>query len=131
MSTRVAAAVAVLLLATGCGAQDASRGAVPADASATAAPVARLRVGLTEWTIEKSAALARPGRVQLTVTNAGATRHDLVVRGRLGEWHTRELRPGQQQVLVVRGRRGESLALWCAEPGHRAQGMHTALRVAG
>jgi hypothetical protein len=30
--------------------------------------------------------------------------------------------------LGVRARPGETLALWCAEPGHRAQGMHTVLR---
>lgn len=90
--------------------------------------VSEVRVGLTEWTIVTSAPLVRPGRVRLVVTNTGATEHDLDVQGRAGRWETPVLDPGQRARLTVRARPGETLALWCAEPGHRAQGMHTVLR---
>ncbi len=113
-----------LLALAGCG---------PATSETTepAAPaVSELRVGLTEWAINTSASTVRPGRVQLVVTNAGGTVHDLKVRGREGEWHTAELRPGAEEVLEVRASAGEVLELWCDVPGHRAQGMSTELRVA-
>lgn len=120
---------ALLLLLAGC-AQGHGQ-APPSQAQAQQVAehaVSEVRVGLTEWTIVTSAALVRPGRVRLVVTNTGATEHDLDVQGRAGHWETPVLDPGQRATLVVRTRPGETLALWCAEPGHRAQGMHTVLR---
>ena len=96
-----------------------------------AAHGADLRVGLTEWTIALARRSVHPGPLTLLVTNAGATEHDVVVRGRAGEWHSRELAPGEQQRLGVVARPGETLTLWCAEPGHEAQGMRTTLAVTG
>ena len=104
----------------------------PASSEATGAsqaPARHVRVGLTEWNVAVSSARVLPGRVRLTVTDAGATEHDLVVAGALGSWSTPDLAPGQRARLWVRARPGEVLRLWCSRPGHRAQGMHTTLAV--
>ncbi|MGW0231230.1 hypothetical protein ACWDWO_23220 [Actinopolymorpha singaporensis] len=129
-------AVLALSLATGaCASDDTGMGMeaaadhAPADrAPATARSV---RVGLTEWTIVTSAAKVPAGRVTFQVTNAGGTEHDLVVRGRRGTRHTATLEPGEQARLTVRTEAGETLTLWCSEPGHKAQGMRTKLPVTG
>lgn len=134
-------AVAVVAAATlgvslaGCGAA----GTTPDSATAgEVQPVARgtashgvVRVGLFEWAIVTAPRQVSPGRVTLLVTNTGGTEHDLEVRGRDGRWKTPTLEPGDQVRLTVTARPGEILHLWCTEPGHRAQGMHTVLRVAG
>jgi uncharacterized cupredoxin-like copper-binding protein len=119
----------------GCEEEEQATGSAPVTAQQTAreaSPSARqVRVGLTEWTISTSSSTAPAGRVTLVVTNAGGTEHDLVVRGRAGSWETPDLDPGQQSRLQVRGRPGEVLKMWCSMPGHRAQGMHTTLRIVG
>ena len=116
----------LLLLLVACGGTSTSE---PVSA-ATASPSDTLRVGLTEWTIVTSTAEVLPGRVTLTVTNTGATEHDLYVAGDAGQWETPDLRPGERDELTVTARPGERLHLWCDVPGHRAQGMHTELEVA-
>jgi hypothetical protein len=94
-------------------------------------PAARsVRVGLTEWEVHTSVPEVVPGRVRLTVTNAGGTAHDLVVRGEAGTWATESLAPGESARLQITSRPGERLELWCDKPGHRTQGMETTLRVA-
>lgn len=125
----MAACTAAAVLLGGCGSAPPSV-AHPGSHARPAAEHAALavRVGLTEWTIVTSTSFVRPGRVSLHVTNTGATEHDLEVQGRAGRWKTPVLDPGQQATLSVRARPGETLALWCTEPGHRAQGMHTVLR---
>ena len=110
-------------------AADRSDGAAPTAGDARARPARSIRVGLSEWTIALAPTVARAGRITLTVTNAGGTGHDLVVAGRDGSWATKELSPGQRTTLVVRGRAGERLHLWCSIPGHRLQGMDTHLPV--
>jgi hypothetical protein len=110
-------------------AAERSDGAAPAAGGAGARPARAVRVGLSEWTIALAPPVARAGRITLSVTNAGATGHDLVVAGRDGSWATKELDPGQRTTLVVRGRAGERLHLWCSIPGHRLQGMDTHLPV--
>lgn len=123
---------ALVLPLAGCGgtAQPAGRPAPGGTTAAESAP-RDLRVGLTEWTITLAGDTVAAGRIRLQVTNAGGTTHDLVVEGQAGEWHSDELRPGERDRLRVVGRPGETLELWCDEPGHEAQGMHTTLRVAG
>ena len=122
-----------VLLVTGCAArQPAAVGGHQAPRLASQVEPAEVHgvgVGLTEWTIVVSRHRVSPGRVVLTVTNTGATQHDLVVQGRAGTWKTPVLNPGRQVTLVVHADAGETLALWCSEPGHRAQGMHTTLAV--
>ncbi len=88
-----------------------------------------VRVGLLEWSIPTSVTRVHPGKVTLIVANTGGTEHDLVVQGRDGKWSTRPLEPGAKARLVVHAARSETLHLWCSEPGHRAQGMHTTLKV--
>ena len=125
----VTAGTALALLLGGCAEGQQALPSQGGHAQAVAEhAVAKLRVGLTEWTIVTSASLVRPGQVRLVVTNTGATEHDLEVQGRAGRWETPVLDPGQRTTLTVRARPGETLALWCTEPGHRTQGMHTVLR---
>lgn len=116
-------AVTGILAVAGCGGPARSDVPVPAHGP----PVGRVRVGLVEWAVETSSHRVLPGRVRLTVTNAGATTHDLVVSGLLGSWSTPDLAPGQQARLTVRARPGEVLRLWCSMRGHRTEGMHTTL----
>ena len=126
----VAACTAAAVLLGGCaggGQQPVSQAGSDARLAAERA-ASSVRVGLTEWTIVTSTSFVRPGRVRLVVTNTGATEHDLAVQGRAGHWRTPVLEPGQRAALTVRARPGEALALWCTEPGHRAQGMHAVLR---
>jgi hypothetical protein len=125
----------VALVLTGCGADSAGPGSTaagPVEPVSRSAPAqGAVRVGLFEWAIVTAPHRVSPGRVKLLVTNTGGTEHDLVVKGRAGRWETPTLEPGDQVELTVTARPGETLDLWCAEPGHRAQGMHTVLRVAG
>ena len=110
-------------------AADRSDGATSTAGARSVRPAHAIRVGLSEWTIALAPTVARAGRITLTVTNAGGTGHDLVVAGRDGSWATKELQPGQRTRLVVHGRAGERLHLWCSIPGHRLQGMDTHLPV--
>lgn len=123
---------AVVCLAPACGAEEPEGGDSPTLAQGSSAPrSADVRVGLTEWTIALSRSRVTSGRLTLEVTNAGGTLHDLIVRGEDGQWHTDDLRPGEQQRLVVSAAPGETLELWCSEPGHATQGMRTSLPVGG
>lgn len=125
--SRILAGLSALLVAvalTGCGAQ-------ADEPTVTGPPRAEIRVGLTEWTIETGHAEASAGTVQLTVTNTGATTHDLVVVGALGKWATPLLASGESAGLTISTEPGEQLHLDCSVTGHHDQGMHTTLPVAG
>jgi hypothetical protein len=131
-----AAAAGLAMLLTGCAGAGSSGGAAAgshAEPAADRSGPARstVKVGLFEWSIVTAPRQATPGRVRLVVTNTGGTEHDLDVQGRDGHWASPTLDPGQRATLVVRTEPGETLHLWCSEPGHRAQGMHTLLHVAG
>lgn len=119
----VVALAAVVVLVPGCGGPAAPDAAPPAPAAASA------RVGLTDFAVDARPVTVLPGTVVLRATNAGATLHDLVVRGEAGEWRTVALRPGEQADLVVTARPGERLDLWCSVGGHDAAGMRSTLRV--
>jgi hypothetical protein len=142
----VAAALTVLL--TGCGDADSTDAMGPDSHAQPAAPStapslapsmapssgpagSTVKVGLFEWSIVTAPRRVEPGRVRLVVTNTGGTEHDLDVQGRDGHWESPTLDPGQRATMIVRAEPGETLQLWCSEPGHRAQGMHTLLHVAG
>lgn len=125
LSARVALAgllAVVLALVVGC--SGPAPGTTP-----TAPAAASARVGLTDFAVHARPVTVLPGTVVLRATNAGATLHDLVVRGREGEWRTVPLRPGEQAELVVQARAGERLHLWCSIGGHDAAGMRSTLRV--
>jgi uncharacterized cupredoxin-like copper-binding protein len=123
MTPRRLAAVAVLALAaSACGSP-----ATPAGAAAS-----QLRVGLSEFEIAAVPAAARAGTVTLTVTNAGATAHDLVVdRENAPPARTDVLSPGETARLAVVAAAGEELRLSCSLPGHQAQGMELVVAVRG
>lgn len=118
-------AVAALLALAGCGAADATTtstaGAAPASAD--------LRVGLLEWQIATSSAALSAGVDRLTVTNTGATAHDLHVSGPGLHAHTPLLAPGGTATLTLTTRAGITLTLSCEVTGHEEAGMHTTLRV--
>jgi len=124
------AGLALSLVATGCGVPGNADQSTGPKAEASGSPATQLRVGLSEWTIATSADVVAAGDVELVVTNAGGTEHDLVVQGEGGRWETDDLDPGQQDVLRIHTSAGETLRLWCSEPGHEAQGMKTQLDVA-
>lgn len=124
--------LAVILLAalwlTGC--NSGSSGDVSSYATRSA-PSAQLNIGLTEWSIETGPVQATAGEVTLHVTNAGGTRHDLVVHGSQGSWATPLLDPGETYELAITAAAGEQLELVCTVTGHHSQGMHAELPVGG
>ena len=122
--SRSAALAGVVALVAGCGGPAPAATAPPAPAAASA------RVGLTDFAVDTRPVTVLPGTVVLQATNAGATLHDLVVRGSAGQWRTVPLRPGEEAELVVQARPGERLDLWCSVGGHDAAGMRSTLQVA-
>ena len=131
----VAAAAALATLLTGCADADSSDATAPGSHAEPAGEVSgaarsTIKIGLFEWSIVTAPRRVAPGRVRLVVTNTGGTEHDLDVQGRDGHWESPTLEPGERATMVVRAEPGETLHLWCAEPGHRTQGMHTVLHVA-
>jgi nitrite reductase (NO-forming) len=98
-------------------------------AAVSGPPVTDARVGLVEWQVATSAGALKAGPVTLQVTNAGTTEHDLRVRGVHVDGHTARLSPGQKTVLSLDLTGERRVELWCTVPGHRAEGMHTTLRV--
>jgi uncharacterized cupredoxin-like copper-binding protein len=136
VAAAIVAAAAVTVLLTGCEGAESSAatgagGHSQPAAQSTAPAQSTVKVGLFEWSIVTAPRRAAPGRLRLVVTNTGGTEHDLNVQGRNGHWETPTLDPGERATLIVRAAAGETLHLWCSEPGHRAQGMHTVLPVVG
>lgn len=111
----------LLALATGCGSAPAR------SADVDAPPSAAVRIGLADFEIGASSTRLTNGMIELRVTNAGATAHDLRIEGR--PEGTEELTPGATTVLRVDATGAEELVLWCSLPGHRAQGMTRTLQV--
>lgn len=125
MRRRAGTVAALLVLASGvvaCGGADPPVSAAP--------PAAVARVGLTDFAVQSRPTVVLPGNVELQVTNAGATAHDVVVTGVGGEWRTPVLRPGESATLHVVAEAGERLDLWCSVTGHDAAGMRSVLPVA-
>lgn len=92
-------------------------------------PSSALSIGLTEWSIETGPVQAAEGPVLITVTNAGATKHDLIVIGKEGKWATPILPPGGKHKLSITARAGEQLKLVCTLTGHHDQGMRAEIPV--
>lgn len=123
--TALAYAVAVGVLVAAC--SDSTPVAAPAAADR---PASELRVGLAEWKITADADRLAAGIVDLTVTNAGSTAHDLRVSFAGDRTTTTPLlQPGEQLHLTIDVPPETTVALWCTVPGHDAQGMRTTLTV--
>ncbi|MER7503890.1 hypothetical protein AB0L05_35880 [Nonomuraea pusilla] len=108
---------AALVLASACGA------AVPAVPTGPA--VSQTEVGLTEWHVGLGASVFAPGPVELHVTNAGSTAHDLVVTGPGVSAATPVLPPGGTFTLRFTAVPGARLTLLCTVAGHDHLGMRT------
>lgn len=135
---------AALALLTGCGGQATQAGTAgtenataeqaaapnPASDQVSTEPADTLRLGLTEWSIETSATVLRPGTVAVVVTNTGGTGHDVVLTGAAGSWATPVLAPGERYELEITATPGEELELVCTVTGHHSAGMWTTLAVA-
>lgn len=96
---------------------------------ATAPPGYTVRAGLTEWSIEFSDEVFPAGTLRVAVVNAGATGHDLVIRGREGVWATPVLAPGETAELEITTVAGETLQTVCTVAGHHSAGMHLMVEV--
>lgn len=110
--TWIVAAV-VALASTACAAQATTGPSVASD---------DVRIGLTEWEVATSATAISPGPVRLTVTNAGATAHDLRFAG-AADGAVPLLAPGERRTVTLNVIADGVLTLWCDVPGHRAHGM--------
>lgn len=121
----VAVGAAVMALTLGACAQSAS------PAPAAGPPAAKARIGLVEWGFTSSASALVAGPVELEVTNAGATPHDMqVIVGDEVVAATEVLRPGETQTLRadLTGAREASILL-CTLPGHESRGMTDEIEV--
>lgn len=122
MSSRILTApVVASLLALSLGA--CAPPATPARAAGP--PASQLRIGLVEWGFTSSSSALVAGPVELQVTNAGSTSHDLqLLVGDEVVAATQTLRPGESQTLRadLTGASGAATLL-CTLPGHESQGM--------
>lgn len=107
----------------------AACGTSAGESSAAGRATDELRLGLTEWSVETGGVRLLPGEVRVTVTNAGGTRHDVVIHGEEGSWASPVLDPGESHDMVITTVPGEKLHLVCTLTGHESQGMHTGIDV--
>lgn len=108
--------VAVLLSGCASGTTDES--------TAREAPSADVRVGLVDYSFQRSAARLSATAVTLTVTNAGSTEHDLqVLDGEEVLGATRVLAPGEKQTITLDLSGLEEVTFLCTLPGHEEMGM--------
>lgn len=113
-----AAATASLAVLAACSAGASTTPAASGPASEA------VRVGLVEWGFTTSASALLAGPVVLTVTNAGATPHDVQVLVD-GEVVARSdvLQPGEEQRVTADLTGVRRAQLLCTLPGHESQGM--------
>lgn len=124
---RYAPILATVFLITGCG--TSSSPSTPAAGNPTP-PTGALHVSLLDFSITPATISVAGGTVTLYVTNDGKTPHNLTVRsprGAVGSStkivaHSRDLKPGQADVIVATLAAGE-YTFYCAFPGHEQLGM--------
>ena len=114
--------VLLLVLAAGCG---------TSSAQPVGPPATQARLGLIEWDITSSAEVLAEGDVELVLTNAGATVHDLRLVGEQTDEYVDLLEPGEAARIRLDLQGEQQLRLWCTVPGHRSQGMERSLAVGG
>lgn len=123
--TAVLAAALTAALAAGCG-TGAPAAPVPAGP-----PVSELRIGMQEYRFQLSAGTLRPGPVEVTVTNAGSTGHDVrLLQGERQLAASDVLPPGGRQTLQLDVAAGVPVLLDCTVGGHAEAGMTASLAVA-
>lgn len=122
---------ALLVLLAGCGFLAGCGGGsdVPPPAGP---PATQLKVGLIDYRFQLSAGTLKAGPVTVTATDAGSSRHDVVLTqdGReIGR--SRVLAPGEKQTFTIQVAPQGEVHLECTLPGHDAAGMHATVSVAG
>ncbi|WP_055501541.1 hypothetical protein [Nonomuraea pusilla] len=118
-------APATLMLASACGAVGPAAAPTGRSVVARGPAVSHAEVGLTEWRVGLGASVFAPGPVELHVTNAGSTAHDLVVTGPGVSAATPVLPPGGTFTLRFTAVPGTRLTLLCTVTGHDHLGMRT------
>lgn len=94
------------------------------ESTAEGTPSADVRVGLIDYSFQRSAAQLLATTVTLTVTNAGSTEHDLqVLDGEEVLGATRVLAPGEKQTITLDLSGLEEVTFLCTLPGHAEMGM--------
>lgn len=101
--------------------------AVSAKSTVSTSSSAPVAVGLTEFAITPQAIAASTGDVQLQVTNNGTMTHNFSVPD-LGK-KTRDLAPGESQLLDLGTVKAGAYAALCEIPGHADSGMKATLTV--
>ena len=121
----VLTAALTAVLAAGCGA------GAPAAPVPAGPPVSELRIGLQEYRFQLSAGTLRPGPVEVVVTNAGSTAHDVrLLQGKQQLAASDVLQPGGRQTLQLDVAAGAPVLLDCTLGGHAEAGMTASLAVA-
>lgn len=114
----IAALSVVAVLLGGCASRTTD------ESTAQGTPSADVRVGLIDYSFQRSSAQLLATSVTLTVTNAGSTEHDLqVLDGEEVLGATRVLAPGEKQTLTVDLSGLEHVTFLCTVPGHEEMGM--------
>ncbi|WP_158579974.1 cupredoxin domain-containing protein [Geodermatophilus marinus] len=109
----------------------ATTGAPGTTAEAPAPAAETVSVTADEFSYELSEDSYSPGTYTFEVTNSGNMPHDFVVeRDGADVAATPVLRPGESATLEVALEAGD-YAFYCSVGNHRAQGMETAVTVAG
>ena len=102
--------------------------ALPALAASNAATASTVTVTLgkpSEFGIALSKKSVPAGKVTFKVTNKGAIEHDFKIGGKV----TKNLKPGQSALLVVKLKKTGKSAFLCTLPSHAVAGMKGALKV--
>lgn len=78
------------------------------------------RVSLSEFKISPNAVVATEGG-GITVENAGKVVHNLAITGT--DTKTKDLQPGENALLSLKGLKAGTYEMYCAIPGHKGSGM--------
>jgi len=121
------AVVAVVLVASGCGAGAADPAAGPTATSAGSPAAAGVALDLTgtEYSFSPSAAKASAGKTTIRFTNKGAMEHDFVIKALGVELIAQPGKTAETTITLAPGTYNTD----CSVPGHSQSGMHGTLVV--
>ena len=133
---------AVAALIAGCGSSSttstsstsSTAPAATSSSSTAAAPASgaggQLSLSETEFKITPAApAVAKTGKITITVANNGKVTHALSVETPAGIVHTASIAPGATATLTVNVTKPGKYTFYCPIPGHRMLGMQGTLTV--